>query len=133
MQISQMVTETLAARSDFEPAPIRSAWVLEGTPVARVITLANAPDGNLTCALWDCTKGRFRWHFRSDEIVHILEGQVHVVDEQSGADRTLRSGDMGYFPRGLTMVWTVDQYVKKLAIIRTQESLTEHLRRAVGL
>ncbi len=130
---AEMVTETLASRDDLEPAPIRPEWVLEGEPVARALKLAGAADGNLNCSLWDCTKGKFRWHFRSDEIVHILEGEVHVVDEDTGVERTLRTGDMGYFPKGSVMVWTVDNYVKKLAILRTPESVTERLLRAVGL
>jgi uncharacterized cupin superfamily protein len=130
---AEMVIATLAAQGDLEPAPIRPEWVLEGEPIARALKLAAAPDGNLNCSLWDCTKGKFRWRFRSDEIVHILEGEVHVVDEETGRGRTLRAGDMGYFPKGSVMVWTVDQYVKKLAILRTPESVAERLLRAVGL
>lgn len=34
--------------------------------------------------VWDCTPGKFMWHYDQDETVHILEGRV-VLDEGIGA------------------------------------------------
>ncbi len=103
-----------------DPAPIKPDWILEGKPVARAKTLTVAPDENFSSALWDCTAGTFRWHFRSDELVHILEGEV-TVKSDDGTSRTLRPGDVALFPKGLTNVWHVPRYVKKLAVHRSQE------------
>ncbi len=119
-------------RTDLMPCPIRPEWILEGTPVARALKLAGAADGNLNCSLWDCTKGKFRWHFRSDEIVHILEGSVRVRDDETGIERLLGPGDVAMFPQGTTSVWEVNTYVKKLAIIRSTESVTRQVLRVIG-
>lgn len=128
----EVVTETIQARQDFTPAPIRQAWILEGEPVARSLQLAEAPDGNLGCCLWECTRGTIRWQFFHDEVVHILEGEVRIRDE-AGLTRTLRPGDVAYFPKGAVVVWEIETYVKKLAVVRSPESIARRVLRAVGL
>lgn len=126
-------SELSVNRSDLAPAPIRPEWILKGNPIARALKLSAAEDGNLECMLWDCTAGKFRWRFRCDEIVHVLEGSVHICDETTGAERTLGPGDVAYFPQGSSAVWEVQEYVKKLAILRAPESLTRHALRAFGV
>lgn len=100
-------------------SPIEPTWILEGRPVARALNLTKAHDKNLSCGLWDCTAGTFKWIFRCDEIVHILEGEVIVQDD--AGPRTLRPGDIAFFPQGLETVWRVPHYVKKFAIHRSVE------------
>jgi ethanolamine utilization protein EutQ (cupin superfamily) len=65
----------------------------------------------------DCTAGKFHWHFGVDEIVHILEGEVHVTDD-AGRTVTLQAGDVGHFALGSHTVWEVPDYVCKLAFHR---------------
>jgi uncharacterized cupin superfamily protein len=105
-----------ASRDDLLPQPIDPSWIKEGTPMARALTLTESPDGLLTTGIWDCTAGRFTWIFGTDEIVHILEGEVTVVD----GDRThhLVPGSVCYFPQGLETVWSVPKYVKKTFVLR---------------
>ena len=67
--------------------------------------------------IWDCTAGKFRWYFGVDETVHILEGEVTVSDD-GGNTRTLRAGDIGFFPAGTWMTWRVEKYVRKVAFLR---------------
>jgi uncharacterized protein len=115
------------------PAPIRPEWILEGAPVARARPVAVTADDHFSSTVWDCTAGRFRWQFRSDEIVHILEGEVHVTDE-AGRERALVPGDVALFSRGTTSVWRVPRYVKKLAIHRSAEDpFHVRLARKLGL
>jgi len=104
------------SRDDLVPQPIEPSWIRSGAPVARAVTLTESPDGRLTAGLWDCTAGTFRWVFGSDEIVHILEGEVRVHD----AGRTLRllPGSVAYFPAGTENVWEVPTYVKKSFVLR---------------
>ncbi|MEZ4369097.1 MAG: cupin domain-containing protein [Kofleriaceae bacterium] len=116
-----------------EPRPIAQSQILAGTPVAQGKTLGISPDGLLSYALWDCTAGTFRWHFRSDEIVHILEGEVRVRRGDAEAPRRLGPGDVAYFPAGLHTVWEVDTYVRKLAVFRSQPGgLRAKVRGEVG-
>lgn len=104
------------SRSDLKPAPIEPSWILEGSPVARSITLSASPDGTLTAGLWDCTAGKFRWIYRVDEIVQILEGEARVTD--ATGTKVLVPGSVAYFPRGLEAVWEVPSYVKKTFTLR---------------
>lgn len=102
---------------DLQPAPLPDDWILEGTPVARAVELGASPDGTCIVAQWDCTAGVFRWFFSVEEIVHILEGEVHIEDA-SGQQFTLRAGDVCVLPANTWMVWHVERYVRKLAHCR---------------
>ena len=104
-------------RTDFGPTPLPPEWILEGNPAARSIPLARAADGNLSCGLWDCQSGKFKFIFPTDEIIHILEGEVTI--EEKGAVHHLQIGDVAFFPEGLVSYWTVPKYVKKYAIFRS--------------
>lgn len=105
---------------DLQPAPINPDWILQGNPTAKATTLAIATDNTLSCAVWECTAGKFQWVFGLDEIVQILEGEV-VIEEQTAGRKVhrLRAGDIALFPDGLTAHWTVSKYVRKFAIHRT--------------
>ncbi len=98
-------------------APIEPDWILEGSPRARAADHVRSADDSAFSALWDCTAGTFRWYFHWDETVVILEGEVHITDED-GASYTLRAGDMGYFAARTWATWRIDDYVKKAAFIR---------------
>src|SRR5262245_53742160 len=102
---------------DLHAAGIPPEWVREGKPMARVKYLARSDDEGVTAALWDCTAGKFEWYFASDELVHILEGEV-IVTTGTGAERSLKPGDVAFFPAGMKSVWTVPKYVKKMAVLR---------------
>jgi len=124
--ITPLIQTGATSRNDLQPSPIDPGWIMEGNPVARALTLALAEDGNFSCGLWDCTAGKFKYIFYTEEIVHILEGEVIVRED--GAEHTLRAGDTALFPKGLTAYWTVPAYVKKFAVHRTvPKSLPEKI------
>lgn len=117
--------------TDLQPSPIEPSWIMEGTPTARGLTLAKADDDLFSCGLWDCTAGRFKFIYYCDEIVHILDGEV-IIDDGKGP-RTLRAGDVAFFPEGLTTCWTVPTYVRKFCIHRTApRSLLKRIRTKLG-
>jgi uncharacterized cupin superfamily protein len=102
---------------DLGDCPIHEPHVIAGAPVARATCLTASPDGGISTHIWDCTAGTFHWHFGVDEIVHILDGEVHVTGDD-GHTQTLRAGDVGHFAYGSHTVWDVPQYVRKLAVHR---------------
>jgi uncharacterized cupin superfamily protein len=106
-----------ARREDLAPSPIHPPHVLAGEPVARSLMLTRSADGLVSTHLWDCTAGRFVWNFGVDEIVHILDGEVHMTDS-AGTTVVVRAGDVGHFPTGATTEWFVPEYVRKLAFHR---------------
>jgi uncharacterized cupin superfamily protein len=113
------VTHAPMTSGDVELAddPIDQGWILEGEPRARAKTWAESADGTTCSWLWDCTAGSFRWWFGMDETVHIVEGSVTVqVDGEQ--PMTLGVGDAAYFPAGRWSTWTVEDYVRKHAVLR---------------
>jgi uncharacterized cupin superfamily protein len=104
-------------RRDLAAAPITAEHVIDGAPVARSIELTSSDDGLVSTHIWDCTAGRFHWYFGVDEIVHILDGEVHVTGDD-GATVILRTGDVGHFPLDSHAIWHVPEYVRKLAVLR---------------
>jgi uncharacterized cupin superfamily protein len=104
-------------KAELQPAPIPDSWILEGKPFARNLLLSRSEDGAASTLLWDCTAGRFHWHYSIDETVYILEGSVIVRDE-NGDTRRLTVGDTAFFPCGTSALWTVESYVRKLAFCR---------------
>ncbi len=95
-------------------APINPAWIIAGAPRARAVTLAQSADRFSLTATWECTAGAFRWHYDSDETVHVLEGGMTVTDSR-GRSSTLGPGDVALFRAGTVITWDVPEYVRKLA------------------
>jgi uncharacterized cupin superfamily protein len=112
--------QVISARMEnvpLEPRPIHPDWILAGTPHARFGSHSQNVDGWAETAHWDCTAGRFRWHFGWEETVVILEGEVRVTDS-AGTTTVLRAGDVAYFPARSWFTWEVDDYVRKIAFCR---------------
>jgi uncharacterized cupin superfamily protein len=114
----ECVIRGAAESPNWKSCPINPDWVLEGTPVARVEHLSSSADGAASTYYWDCTAGRFDWHYSFDETLHILEGEV-LLKFPNETSRAVAAGDVVFFPAGSTAQWTIDQYVRKLAYCRT--------------
>ena len=110
-------TAMIPASVDLEDDPINPSDIVVGEPRARARTWAVSADGTTTHWAWDCSAGSFRWWFGFDETVTIVEGSVRVeVDGQP--PMVLGVGDAAYFPAGRWSTWTVDDYVRKHAVLR---------------
>ncbi len=99
--------------------PIKPGTVLQGSPQARSGCHSANVDGWAATYIWDCTAGRFSWHYEWEETVMILEGEVKVTDS-AGRTHALVPGSIGYFPAGSDWVWEVPAYVRKLAFFRRE-------------
>lgn len=110
-----------AAPDDLElkSSPIEPSWVLAGDPQARKALHSRSHDDQAETVIWDCTAGTFNWHFGWEETVVILEGEVHVT-ETDGTERTLRAGDVAYFPARTEAIWHIETYVRKIAFARKE-------------
>ena len=92
-----------AAAAELESLPIPSDWILAGSPEARAKLLAKSHDGASRIVVWECTAGRFNWHYSEDETVVVIAGEVFVTTE-TGDERRLGEGDMGFFPAGSSAI-----------------------------
>jgi uncharacterized cupin superfamily protein len=111
------VVFAVPAEVELLPAPIPAEWIIEGNPQARSKRLAASADGTSTAMAWSCTPGRFHWHYRVDETIHFISGEVFVTDEK-GETHRLGPGDMVFFPAGTHSIWHVTKEVRKFAICR---------------
>src|SRR5689334_19179680 len=102
---------------DLEPAPFPAEWVVEGRPEARAKEIARSHDGTMSVVVWSCTNGLFRWDYTVDEMVHIVSGEVFILDH-ANAERRLGPGDTAFFPAGSRSIWRVTQEVRKVAVCR---------------
>ena len=99
------------------PAPITPGWILEGSPTAQAIELSRSDDGTAVTYVWECTPGRFNWHYNRDETLLIIEGLV-ILDEGLATERRIGPGDVVFFPSGAEVQWRVELTVRKLAFTR---------------
>ena len=111
-----IVTGT-AAQVDLAAEPIPADWILEGTPQATSKKLATSRDFTSYVVVWDCTEGRFNWHYNKDEALVIVTGEV-IVTNHLGEERRLVPGDFAFFPAGTSSVWRVTKRVRKVAVLR---------------
>jgi hypothetical protein len=56
------------------------------------------------------------WHYAVDEIVYIIEGDAHIKDLATGLSTDITAGTSVLFQRGSSAEWTVDSYIRKIAI-----------------
>jgi uncharacterized cupin superfamily protein len=81
-------------------------------PNMRNVEAIRSQDGRVASGIWDCTAGVFEVDLANDEVVYILEGEVHVIWNDSV--QTLRPGDIAYLPAGHATTWVVPDYVRKV-------------------
>lgn len=81
-----------------QTAPVAPRWVLGGEPVTRTWSVLRSHDLTSDLVVWECTAGRFECRYSVDEVVMIVGGEVFITDE-SGDERRLGPGDLGFFRR----------------------------------
>jgi uncharacterized cupin superfamily protein len=101
-----------------DSTPIRPEWILSGRPIARSKLIHGSDDRASSSFIWECTAGRFNWYYEAEETIYFLEGNV-VIKDNNGVTHQLGAGDTIFFPRGAVAEWQVDQYIRKVAVIRS--------------
>jgi len=104
-------------RRSLRAAPIKRDWIVEGTPEARGCPIFETSDQDANVVEWESTRGRFVWHYDIDEIVYIIEGDARITDLATGLSTHITAGATVLFQRGSSAEWTVDRYIRKIAII----------------
>ncbi len=128
-----MMTSTVlatAAEAKLEPEPMPASWVSGGNPVTRSKRVANSRDFTEYVMVWDCTPGRFTWHYNKDETLVVVSGETYIKSD-CGLERRLGPGDWAFFPAGCKAEWNVTQHLRKVAVMR--ETLPRPLGLAVRL
>lgn len=101
---------------ELEPSPIPSEWIVEGTPNAWNKEVAVSHDRISRTYVWECSEGRFHWHYEKDESVVVLSGEAFLV-KPDGREVRFAEGDVGFFPEGTVCLWRVPGPFRKIAIL----------------
>lgn len=112
-----VIANPMAVGLEPNPEPIPADWILESTPTARSKMLARSHDWTSTLVVWECTAGRFNWHFSQDEVILVVSGETFLIGE-NGEEKRLGPGDVGYFPAGTTCTFRVPDRIRKVAVVR---------------
>ena len=104
---------------DLEPSSIPADWIISGEPKSRSRLLAKSHDGTSYVMVWECSAGRFRWHYVEDETVTVILGEVFISTAKDD-ERRLGPGDMAFFPAGSSAEWRVPDRVRKVAVMRKE-------------
>ncbi|MGO4885767.1 MAG: cupin domain-containing protein [Bryobacteraceae bacterium] len=97
--------------------PITPSWVLAGAPVSRTKSVARSYDWTENIVVWDCTAGRFEWHYCQDETAVVISGEAFILNKE-GEERRLGPGDVVFFPAGTSCTWRVPERIRKIAVVR---------------
>jgi uncharacterized cupin superfamily protein len=104
---------------ELEPRPIPEEWILSGHPMARSRRLAGGGDRASTVVVWDCTAGRFHWHYTQDETTMVVSGDAYLISE-NGEERHFGPGDVGFFPAGTDCAWRIAEHFRKVALLQNK-------------
>jgi uncharacterized cupin superfamily protein len=115
--MSRALIETTNLAVNLTPRPIEPSWIIVGKPDAQWCVLSQSADGLATTMVWECSAGKFNWHYDFDETVYILEGSV-VVESDTFKVTRFGPGDVVYFKKGASAKWHVKEHVRKLAFCR---------------
>jgi uncharacterized cupin superfamily protein len=97
--------------------PILPSWVLTGAPVSRTKNVVRSHDWTENLVVWECSAGRFQWHYSQDETAVVVSGEAFITNEK-GEERRLGPGDVAFFPAGASCTWRVPECVRKIAVVR---------------
>jgi uncharacterized cupin superfamily protein len=115
--LSKSIVIATADTTSVKPTSVTPSWILTGKPENRAKRLAESRDRNSYTMAWDCTAGRFNWHYNLDETVVVLSGEAFISSD--GLEETrIGPGDVVYFPAGCSATWRVTDYIRKVAFLR---------------
>jgi len=120
--MSRAPIETTNLDVKLTPKPIEPSWIIEGHPVAQWCVLSKSADGLASTMVWECSEGKFNWHYDFDETILILEGSI-VLENDAMPPTRYGPGDVIFFRHGAHARWHVEGRVRKLAFCRTTQPL----------
>ena len=110
-----------------EARPLDPQSVAAGSPECRSLTAVRSHDGAFSSGLWECTAGTLSLTFAFDELIHVLEGEVTIQADEG--TRTLRPGDVAFFPKGIRTTWVIPRFLRKVWVHRVHTpTLAERIK-----
>jgi uncharacterized cupin superfamily protein len=85
--------EFASLKAELFPSKPDCMRVIHGNPQARAAQVLYGPDCASSTFIWECTPGRFVWHYDWDETVVLLEVCVAIVQ---AANRNNGAEDLAF-------------------------------------
>ena len=101
---------------DPESAAPAAANVVSGDPRQQLWNAFSDPEGRFHVGRWASTTGLWRISYTERELCHILSGVVRLTDD-SGVQRTFRTGDTFLINKGFSGTWEVVEACSKIYAI----------------
>ena len=114
-----------AESAELGSSPIPAAQVLDGSPDAAMVTLTCVE--GVGTGVWETSAGRFDWYYGSEEVIHVLDGEAHLIDDH-GNHFSLSAGSVAHFSAGTHIVWDVPVYVRKLFVTLPADPISRAAR-----
>ena len=97
--------------------PIAKARLITGTPQTSYKTLHSSADERFTAGIWECTPGKWRTHYETEEeFCTLIEGCVRLTPE-NGSAQDFRAPDSFIIPCGFKGTWEAVTKVRKYFVI----------------
>lgn len=90
--------------------------LITGDPRQQIWNAFSDPEGRFHVGRWASTVGMWRINYTERELCHILTGIVRLTDD-SGAQRTYKSGDTFMIDKGFAGTWEVLEDCSKIYAI----------------
>jgi uncharacterized protein len=102
---------------DLKATAITPGWIISGKPETGAKEFARSRDRTSHAMVWECTAGRFNWHYNKDEGLVVITGEA-FISYDDGEERRIGPGDIVFFPSGTSATWRVPDYIRKVAFLR---------------
>src|ERR1700744_2029781 len=95
-EIGRDLIRTAKSTSELKSSPIEPSWIIEGKPVAQASLISKSADGLSWTLVWECSEGKFHWHYDIDESILVLEGSI-VIESDTIPPTRYGPGDTVFF------------------------------------
>lgn len=96
---------------------VASDKLVLGAPQTTYKVLHASKDGNFTAGIWECTAGKWRTNYATeDEFCTLIEGHVRLTPE-NGTVQEFKAPDSFIIPCGFKGTWEAVTKVRKYFVI----------------
>ncbi len=105
------------ALKDTEWTAVAPEKIVSGDPKTTYKLLHASPDERFTTGIWECTPGKWRVNYTTDdEFCTLIEGHVRLTPED-GAPQDYKAPDSFIIPCGFKGTWEAVTKIRKYFVI----------------
>jgi uncharacterized cupin superfamily protein len=99
-----------------EPVAVAADRLRSGNPLQALLNAYSSADECFHCGQWSCEPGAWRVEYSEDELCHLLQGRIRLIDETGGAVE-FGVGDSFVIPAGFRGIWETLEPTRKVYVI----------------